>query len=569
MNITSGLIVSIGLLTMLEGGNNNPRAQNVSGITPSHTAAYLRLREETRTQHEEGLPDKCGLAVVTYAHRNRNALVAPLRSATHVLLSRPVLQKTKVTGGFRIHYDTSGINEPALLDASHQRIPGTANDYADSVGEILQYVVPYEIETLGYSAPPSDDTAGGGSEYDVYILELGNLYGYTTPEDILNSKPDGATYTTFMTIDNDFSFITPDSNKGLPGLRVTLAHEFHHAIQIGQYGYWTSDVYFYEMTSTWMEDVVFPDVNDYIQYLKSGASQFRSPGTPFTEANQSIEYSRAVWCHFIAKHFGRDAVKRCWEEIRGAPPLPAIDYALQSAPYASSFRIAFTEWTLWNYFTGYRSDTVHYYPEGDRYPLVAQTAVGFTPPSRDVDGSLSPLAARYYQVMSGRDTLTLALSNINVGAAVSNSGATFPYVYHLNVSQVDQSYQPTAALIYYRLDVPDQTNWYTWDIVWGPPGPSMLVAGAPFPNPLTADGRASVFIPVLSSEPVRATVSIFSSSMDLIYTSTATSSLQLGKQVFTWNGRTSTGEVARSGIYFYVVEGENQTIKGKFALIRK
>ena len=569
MKPSGQLIPSIGVVLLLVAGYNQLPAQTISSSWSSRATAYLRLLEETHTQREDGLPDKCGLAVITYALNNRDALAASLRSAAQVLLSRPALQKSIVVGNFRIHYDTLGINEPALLDASHQRTPGTANEYADSVGEILRYVAPFEIGTLGYPDPPPDGTAGGGPEYDVYIMELGSLYGYTTPEISLNNKPDGALYTTFMTIDNDFSFVTPDSNKGLPALRVTLAHEFHHAIQIGEYGYWTSDVYYYEMTSTWMEDMVFPNVNDYMEYLKSGSSQFRSPGTPFTESNQSVEYGRAVWCHFIAKRFGRDAVKRSWEEIKSARPLQAIDYALQSAPYGSSFRSAFADWTLWNYYTGNRNDTVRYYPEGDRYPLIAQTPVEFSPPSRDVDGSLGPLAARYYQVFSGRDTLTLALANINFGAAVSNSGASFPYIYHLNVSQVDQSYRPTATHIYYKLDVPDPTNWYTWDIVRGTPGPSMLVAGAPFPNPLTTDGRASVFIPVLSSEPVRATVSIFSSSMDLVYTSTATSSLQLGKQVFSWNGMTNTSEVAQSGIYFYVVEGGNQTIKGKFALIRK
>jgi hypothetical protein len=569
MNSSWRLTLPIGLLLLLEAGYNQPPAQNKSSSSSSRSAAYIRLLEETHTQSEEGLPDKCGLAVITYALNNRDALAAPLRSAAQVLLTRPVLQKSIVAGNFRIHYDTLGLNEPALLDAFRQRIPRTANEYADSVGAILRYVALFEIGSLGYPAPPPDGTEGGGPEYDVYILELGSLYGYTTPEISLNNKPDGAMYTTFISIDNDFSFVAPDSNKGLPALRVTLAHEFHHAIQIGEYGYWTSDVYYYEMTSTWMEDMVFPNVNDYMEYLKSGSSQFRSPGTPFTVSNQSVEYSRAVWCHFIAKYFGRDAVKRSWEEIRGARPLQAIDNALQSAPYGSSFRNAFVEWTLWNYYTGNRNDTVHYYPEGDRYPLIAQTPVEFTPPSRDVDGSLGPMAARYYQVMAGRDTLTLALSNINFGAAVSNSGASFPYIYHLNVSQVDQSYQPTATLIFYKLDAPDQTNWYTWDIFRGTPGPSMLATGAPFPNPLTTDGRASIFIPVLGSGPIRATVSIFSSSMDLVYTSTATSSLRLGKQVFVWNGMTSTSEAAQSGIYFYVVEAGNQTNKGKFALIRK
>jgi len=66
-------------------------------------------------------------------------------------------------------------------------------------------------------------------------------------------------YSSNIDINNDFigsSFFT----KGIQALRVTAAHEFHHAIQFG-YGWWGSDErYAYELTSTWMEDVVYTDV---------------------------------------------------------------------------------------------------------------------------------------------------------------------------------------------------------------------------------------------------------------------------------------------------------------------
>ena len=43
-----------------------------------------------------------------------------------------------------------------------------------------------------------------------------------------------------MNIDNDFQFFT----ARVDGLRVTIAHEFFHAIQFGAYGYWSTDLYF-------------------------------------------------------------------------------------------------------------------------------------------------------------------------------------------------------------------------------------------------------------------------------------------------------------------------------------
>jgi len=71
-------------------------------------------------------------------------------------------------------------------------------------------------------------------------------------------------WTSDIDIDNDF-IGSKYNAKGIQALRVTAAHEFHHAIQYG-YGWW-GERYPYELTSTWMEDVVYTDVNDYYQYL--------------------------------------------------------------------------------------------------------------------------------------------------------------------------------------------------------------------------------------------------------------------------------------------------------------
>ena len=197
-----------------------------------------------------------------------------------------------------------------MLDANFQPIPGSFRQYVDSVAAVLTYTDSVETQVLGYPFPPTDNMNGGGPEYDVYILELGgSIYGQTVPDE--DSTVEGGRSSTFIELDNDYSFVTPDSNKGIPGLEVTVAHEFHHAIQIGNYGFWSDETYFYEITSVWMEDVVYTGVNDYYQYLRSSQSQFRHPEVPFT-SNGNIEYSRGIWGQFIAKRFGTNAMRWAW-----------------------------------------------------------------------------------------------------------------------------------------------------------------------------------------------------------------------------------------------------------------
>jgi hypothetical protein len=490
-------------------------------------------------------------------------------------MDRPQLQTSVLAGNIRIHFDTTGQNTPAMLNAQHQRIEGTARVFVDSVAAIMGYVSAFETTSLGYPAPPADGVLGGGPELDVYIIDEGSTYGYTTPDQLV---VDGGKSTTFITIDNDFSFVLPDSNKGMPALRVTAAHEFHHAVQIGCYGYWTGDVFFYEITSVWLEDVVYPDVNDYLAYLQAGWSHFRYPDQSFA-ANDLIMYSRGIWGKFVEKRFGRDAMKRTWEQIAAARPLEAIDRTLSRPEYGSGLAAAYAEWTLWNFFTGSRSDSVKYYPEGRLFPEIAQMPRDFAPPFTTINGSLQPLAARYHEVLlqstqSKRDTLTIAVSNVDVPGAFAG---TFPqelYGYDLSVEQKDPLYKRTDAGVYVKLNVSTPLNWTSWFIVGSTAhresGFLALSEGSAFPNPFTPDGRSAVSIPIDGTSRVTGSLFVFTSSMDLVYSSPPEQSVGVERQVFTWNGRNNDGVAVPSGVYVFVLSLDgDRLVKGKIAVVRK
>jgi hypothetical protein len=545
--------------------------------TPQHVPATLSAYHLLASEmgYRQAGSDKCGLPAITRAVRTRGALSVQAESALRVLLDRPHLQTSILAGNFRIHFDTTGQNTPAMLNAAHQRIEGTARIFVDSVAAIMGYVYAFETAGLGYPAPPADGVLGGGPELDVYIMDEGSTYGYTTPDQLVI---DGGKSTSFITIDNDFSFVLPDSNKGMPALRVTAAHEFHHAVQIGCYGYWTNDVFFYEITSVWMEDVVYPAVNDYLSYLRASWSHFRNPDQTFA-TNDLIMYSRGIWGKFVEKRFGRDAMKRTWEQVAVARPLDAIDRALSRPEYGSGLGAAYAEWTLWNFFTGSRADSAKYYPEGRLYPEIVQMPREFTPPSTTIDGSLEPLAARYHQVLiqstpSKRDTLTIAVSNVNVPGALAGAFPLEPYAYDVSVEQKDPLYKLTDAGVYVKLYVTTPINWSSWFIVGSTAhrdaGFLALREGSAFPNPFTPDGRSLVSIPIDGSSPATGTLSVFTSSMDLVYSSPSVQSVGVERQVFTWNGTRNDGAAVASGVYVFVLSLDgDRMVKGKIAVVRK
>jgi hypothetical protein len=516
--------------------------------------------------HDEAV--KCGFPIIAHASREERSLSPDARAALKSVLSRPVTQTSILAGSFRIHFDTSGSSAPTLLDAQSQPIPGTARRYVDSTAAALAYSVSVEVGVLGYPVPPADGGIGGGAEYDIYIQDLGSMYGYTTTD---QSTSPGSKSTSFITIDNDFVFVRPASNRGLPGMRVTVAHELHHAIQIGNYGYWDNDVYFYEMTSTWLEDVVYPAVNDYYNYLNASWSHYKQPERAFT-SNDLIMYSRATWGHYLAKRFGVDAIKSCWQGISSARPLRAIDVALRA--YSSDFASAFAEWARWNYFTGRRANPLRYYPDGADYPEITQWPIDFVAPSRDIQSSLEFVGTKYYLMRWRGDSMTVVLVNTDIDASLNGTPPTFPYTYSFNTQRVDESYGLTPIGLYAKLSVSNPAMWASWYVMGDSArpyvDPSSFEEGNPFPHPFKADGNRKVFIPVDVAQQSQGQLYVYNAAMTLVYASSeVTPTLYQGRAVFTWDGRTNFNEVAPTGVYVFVVELHDRRVTGKIALLKE
>ena len=543
------------VMAVASAGTSATQGEHVRAISILGQASGLVRSGETSV--------KCGVPLVAYGLRHQREAVPGLLEALQILDIRPSLQTSVVIGSFRIHFDTTGPNTPALLDPSLTfRMNGTARAFVDSVAVSAAYANHLEIDSLLYAPPPTDGTNGGGPEFDIYVMELGRTYGYVAPDS--NTLPEGGRSSSFMVIDNDFIFLSDSVNRGMPALHVTMAHEYHHAIQIGSYGFWTTEVYFHELTSTWLEDVAYPSVNDYLQYVWSSEGQFANPGEPFT-SNSLIMYSRAVWAHFIAKRFGPDAMRHCWEEARAVRPLSAIDNALRYSSN-SDFAAAFAEWTLWNYFTGGRSDSAQYYAEGALYRLVTQVPCTYSGTVRAVQDSVAPLASSYRQVLGAAKPLTLITANVDVQSALSGSTVSEGYTYWLSPSATDGGFRSTGAGVYVKLDAANPSHWWSWDVVNGIVGVPRFDEATPFPNPYIADGSSVVYIP---STSLRTNLSIYTSSMVLVYQAELQSTLRMGKRVFSWDGRTNDNTAAQTGVYIYVLSLEDRTVTGKIALVRK
>ena len=231
---------------------------------------------------------------------------------------------------FRIHYTTEGNNAvPSIDDNPKDNIP----DYVEKFADILDHVSDTEINDMGYNAAPSDDSEGGDCLLDVYLGDLKNnsnfgaAYGLT---EIDLGDPSSYVYLIF---DNDYSGFPANLNPGgqVEGdMKVTAAHEFFHTIQfqitddITNYGWWM------EASATWMEDRVYPEVNDYVNYI---GDWFDHPNLPLDTYNSIIsptfQYGTSVWIKHMTEKYGSKFVFDVWNKIRGGDSaLSAVEESL-------------------------------------------------------------------------------------------------------------------------------------------------------------------------------------------------------------------------------------------------
>jgi hypothetical protein len=270
-----------------------------------------------------------------------------------------------------IHYVTSG---PHAVDTADGGDAGTTPDYVDAALTVFQNDVwAQEVTGLGYRPPKSDissDNNGSssadatGGKFDVYLADLGDegLYGYCTTDDPHFVGP-GPPYSFFdasayCVVDNNFTgdFFPETGHTPLENLQVTAAHEFFHAVQFAYDA--ADDQWFMESSATWMEDQIYNDVNDNLQYLPDGP--LGKPLVPLDKGATNADpcchvYGDWIFFRYLTEKYSPGLVKTIWknadasEDTDGGGPdgVGRDDFSIQAVARALShkggFRSRFAE----------------------------------------------------------------------------------------------------------------------------------------------------------------------------------------------------------------------------------
>lgn len=521
---------------------------------------------------------------------------APKTKLNGILVLDPTLKRevsiVSPGGNFKIHFDTSAVsvNSVQKTDNNRNGIP----DYVDSVSYYMDAAYDFEVRQLGYREPVRDNI--DGKTYDIYLVQLGKSPGYTDSqgmdygangyygvtmrdEIIPNSGCKKVTSTTFMLLDNDFSSLDtlPGSKRrtyadtGMVALKITCFHEFHHMIQCAYSS--TESRLFFEMTSTWMEHAGFPDILNYALYVKRLFNNTQLYCLSCND-NDAGSYGYSIMMQFMSERYGRDVIRRMWEQIGRCDttmmPMSALDVALRERN--ASLTEGWCEAMDWFYATGYRSDASPRFSNAAQLPLLSPDNIEadnqrFSEPSFSYIASVFPFQFKMIRCLlprnsnSTNDTVDFVVTNNDIQAY--NDGS-FSLDYQLSIVHSPQNgYQRLGNLDYYYNIINPKSS--LCDKTFINNGISLTTIDEPYPNPFLLNEHQELVIPVPAEIPAdqKVDVYIFTTDGAGVYSSTQTIEIRQ-------NAKTAvvklSPELFHSGVYIFSVRWKDVQRLGKFAV---
>ncbi len=285
-------------------------------------------------------PEPCGTPAMMEAARLFGD--APLASRPSLSGSEHITDSP--SGHFKIHWTNSGND-------------ATTAAYANNIASAADSSWTVQCDELGFFHPPPDNNVGGDNKYDIYIKKLSDgTLGYTTTYG--EYRPPDSTHRCSA------SHIVIKNGISNTGTRLsTVAHEFQHAVQMS-YDY-QEPVWFMENCAVWMEEIVYPDYDDYHGYISYGYNALRTPWKDI-RSPAMYWYGGFPWPWMMWDRWGTESVRKVWENCAatsGSNMLDAQEKMFND--HGKTFESVFMDYGVWRWFTAgnWYSDCGMYNPE--------------------------------------------------------------------------------------------------------------------------------------------------------------------------------------------------------------
>lgn len=248
-------------------------------------------------------------------------------------------------------------------------------DIVDTVAEAAEYSYGVLMEDLGYEDPMHGDGKL------LIILDDNDQY--------LNPGTLGVT----SLLSNGDPYVAIDPWMDEAYLKVTTGHELFHTVQFGygaDFAYVYPGINWAEATATWVEDVQYDAINDYVNYLSDFFSYpDYSIFASIVPSGSLFEYGLNIWPRFLSEYYGEDVIRQIWEDYVASDMDFESDLKLYEVvkdvvgDQGDDLNEVFRQFTLWNL-------DLSNYEEGGIYPDVSVIYADTDPDYQTIEDYYAP-----------------------------------------------------------------------------------------------------------------------------------------------------------------------------------
>lgn len=279
---------------------------------------------------------------------------------------------------FRVIANLNHINSNFVEDYAYKSLDAAELSWAKQIGE-LGFKIPknsdlQKIDIYIASKMTCHNEKLDGTCLD-YTVDTANDYGGFYINDPEIKAVIDRSYAGMATFYDDYTpyfLMNPILNDNQ--IKVTISHEFFHTVQYSYTNFsqmsnerWFKNTWWLEATAVLMEDEVYDEINDYLNYIDSF---FNYSYKSIETYDGNHEYSMVVFSKFIIEKFGysdgMDIIKQSFSLIdssSGDDFYELLDSILKSN-YNSSIQKVLNEFSIWV------SNPSKYFEEGDNYPTI-------------------------------------------------------------------------------------------------------------------------------------------------------------------------------------------------------
>lgn len=535
-----------------------------------------------------------------HSHQTNNRFLGDNEIASE-LDTLKKLDKTYLSksGKFEFHYTLTGIDAIDATDKNNNNVP----DYLDSAEYYIEYIYDIYVNQMGFLSPVQADNKENGSPYQIYMYEMGNYYSFTDDSNNTYTYYGGAYGQTILTehifpvkkydryytvfhLDNNISkydsAMSPDGKykypaytaTGIEGLKVTLAHEFHHAVQL-MYGIDQpySNAY-YEMLSVLMEEYIFPNANDYVQYVDRLFDDLNDDRSKIGSFTNYAGYRQALFLMMLNQKYGIAFVKKSLElTLEGTSNFVALDLAIKELNPNSSLSQEWDAYKEWIYYAGnkkHKSPEDKTFTDAELFSELNFNEIVYEEPIIMHSETLNSMEINNFRIIFKKegtvsdDTVDVMIGNISPTLLFKKLNNNLEYLFDISTTKQNQNMNFIDELsVYYEIDTPENIsyNLFTYS------GESTNSIGYSFPNPVNTNEQKDVFLPVPKNAMLYQEVNyvIYNTQMQNISHGRSNVIPYEGKRVIRIDGINDLN----AGVYMFSVHYNNDNILGKMAVIRK